>query len=156
MASITVLGVEPSERYGMPPARAIVECAMAARNDLLLLTNADIRLEQRAMEGLCMTGPPGRVAWVSHSERWPAKSPDDWLRRRHYQKQLRAAENPTTGNYWIWRPYMLDAVPQCDFESICDGIDTLIYKRLGAAGYGVRGFRESGSALLGRSHGYLP
>ena len=51
---------------------------------------------------------------------------------------------------------MFDAVSQEDFESIGDGIDTLIYKRLGAAGYGVRGFRESGSRLLGQSHGYLP
>ena len=154
--SITVLRIPPSERYGMPLAHVLIECARAARNDRLLFTNADIRLEQRTMDGLPMIGPPGRVAWVSHSERWPVRSPGDWLRWRHYQKQLRAVENPMTGNYWIWRPYMFDAVPQRDFESINDGIDTLIYKRLGAAGYGIRGFRESGSRLLGRSHGYLP
>lgn len=154
--SITVLRIPPSERYGMPLAHILVECARAARNDRLLFTNADIRLEQRTMEGLQMVGPPGNIAWVSHSERWPVRSPGEWLRWRHYQKQLRGVENPMTGNYWIWRPYMFDAVPQEDFEMISDGIDTLIYKRLGAAGYAVRGFRESGSQLLGRSHGYLP
>ena len=124
--SITVLRIPPSERYGMPLAHVLVECARAARNDLLLFTNADIRLEQRTMEGLPMIGPPGNIAWVSHSERWPVRSPGDWLRWRHYQRQLRGVENPMTGNYWIWRPYMFDAVPQEDFESISDGIDTLI------------------------------
>ena len=154
--SVAVLRVPPSERYGMPLAHVVVECARAARNDRLLFTNADIRLEQRTMEGLAMIGPPGNTAWVSHSERWPVRSLGDWLRWRQYQKQLRGAENPMTGNYWVWRPYMFDAVTQEDFESIDDGIDTLIYKRLGASGYAVRGFRESGSRLLGRSHGYLP
>lgn len=153
---ITILRISPSDSYGMPLARVVVECARTARNDRLLFTNADILLEQRTMEGLPMIGPPGRVAWVSHSERWPIRGLGDWLRWRNYQKQLRAAENPMTGNYWIWRPYLFDAVLQKDFESICDGIDTLIYKRLGAAGYGVKGFRESGSRLLGQSHGYLP
>lgn len=154
--NITVLGVPHSERYGMPLAHVVVECSRAARNDRLLFTNADVLLKQRTMEGLAMIGPPGDVAWVSHSERWPVKSPGDWLRWRHYQRQLRAAENPLTGNYWIWRPSMFNAVTQKDFESISDGIDTLIYTRLGASGYAVRGFREAGSQLLGTSHGYLP
>ena len=154
--NVAVLRIPPSERYGMPLAHVLVKCARAAKNDRLLFTNADIRLEQRTMDGLPMIGPPGKVAWVSHSERWPVRSPGDWLRWRHYQRQLRAVENPMTGNYWIWRPYMFEAISQGDFESISDGIDTLIYKRLSAAGYGIRGFREGGSRLLGRSHGYLP
>ena len=158
-ASHRIVAVERSPRFGFQLGHVIWRCILASSHDRILVSNADTSVLQPTMRGLAEVGPgPGSHAFVSLTERWPVDTPARLVRYARYRAgAARARTAPYTGQFWSWRPAVLDVVAEADIARIHDWIDMLVYHAvLNSGRYTALTHKEIGSRVHGDSHYTVP
>lgn len=152
-----IVSVGHSARFGFQLGHVIWECILASSHDRILVSNADTSVLQPTIRGLQEVGPRA-YAFVSLTERWPVNTPARLVRYARYRwKTARAAVAPYTGQFWSWRPAILDVLGEDDIARIRDGIDELVYDAVRESGrYEALTHKEIGSRVHGDTHYTVP
>ena len=156
-ANHRIVAVERSPRFGFQLGHVVWRCILASSHDRILVSNADTSVLQPTMRGLAEVGP-GAHAFVSLTERWPANTPARLARYARYRwETARARTAPYTGQFWSWRPAVLDVVSESDIARIRDGIDELVYDAVRESGrHTALTHKEIGSRVHGDTHYTVP
>ena len=152
-----IVAVPCSERFEFQLGHVVWRCILASSHDRMLVSNADTSVLQPTMRGLREVGPGG-AAFVSLTERWPINTPARLARYATYRRQVAlAAEAPYTGQFWSYRPAVLDVLGEDDIARLRDGIDDLVYHAVRRSGrHAVLTHKEVGSRVHGDAHYAVP
>lgn len=145
-----IMAVPRSKRVVFQLGHVVWRCILAASHDRILVSNADMSVLQPTMRGLREIGPGG-AAFVSLTEKWPINTPARLARYAVYRRQVAtASEAPYTGQFWSYRPAVLDVLGEEDIARTLDGIDDLVYHALRRSGrHTVLTHKEAGSYVHG-------
>lgn len=152
-----IVAVPRSKRFAFQLGHVVWKCILAAEHDRILVSNADTSVLQPTMRGLREVGPGG-AAFVSLTERWPVDTPARLVRYATYRRRIAMApEAPYTGQFWSYRPAVLDVLGEEDIARTRDGIDDLVYHALRRSGmHTVLTHKEAGSYVHGDTHYTIP
>lgn len=152
-----IISVPRSKRFAFQLGHVVWRCILAAAHDRILVSNADTSVLQPTMRGLREVGPGG-AAFASLTERWPVDTPARLVRYATYRRRIAMApEAPYTGQFWSYRPAVLDVLGEDDIAGTRDGIDDLVYHAVRRSGrHSVLTHKEAGSYVHGDTHFAIP
>lgn len=152
-----IVSVPRSKSVPFQLGHVVWRCILAAAHDRILVSNADTSVLQPTMRGLREVGPGG-AAFASLTERWPVDTPARLVRYATYRRRIAmSAEAPYTGQFWSYRPAVLDVLGEEDIARTRDGIDDLVYHALRRSGrHAVLTHKEAGSYVHGDTHFAIP
>ena len=153
----SIVSVPRSERIPFQLGHVVWRCILAASHDRILVSNADTSVLQPTMRGLREVGPGG-AAFASLTERWPVGTPARLARYAAYRVRIAAAAvAPYTGQFWSYRPAVLDVIGEEDIAGLRDGIDDLVYHAVRRSGrHAALTHKEVGSYVHGDTHFTMP
>ena len=128
-----ILSVPKSDKWRFQLANIIWHCYQECRNDRILAFDVDSVLRPAVLHGLDFVGRDGNAV-VSFTKRLLVRSLGDLIRHMFYRLRVRLHSYVFSGIYWVFRPHYFEDVDLEGMQSIENGIDTYMVKRISAIG----------------------
>lgn len=154
---IRVIHVGRSPAWGFQLANVMWSCYNACQYDTILTTFVDTVVRRDILRWRSMVGCDG-VAVVSPMSKLALRTPGDMIRSMYYRFCTKSPHGGSSGAYWVYRPYYMDAVSYDGFRQIRNGTDIYMYEQIWKHGqhHAVILSHDLGSDSMDCQNGDLP
>lgn len=151
-----ILPVPKSDKWRLQLANVIWHCYLECRNDRILAFDVDSVLRPAVLHGLGLVGRDGNAV-VSFTKRLLVRNLGDLVRYAFYRLRVMRDSYVFSGTYWIFRPHYFKDVDIDGMQTIENGIDTYMVKRISAMGrHRILTLKEMGVDCMDMQNGDYP
>ena len=156
-ARYRILSVPRDEAWRLHTAHVLWECFEAAKNKVAFACNIDTVIRPSVLAALDAMGRD-KTGMISFSLRHKVRTLQDRIRWFHFQRQERRIKTlkGTSGTYWVYLPYVFEAVDRTDLMEVANGFDSLLWFRFEDSQYKAYFWHEIGAECMDYENNDLP
>ena len=156
-ARYRILPVPYDRAWRLHTAHVLWECFEAAKNKVAFACNIDTVIRPSVLAALDAMGRDS-TGMISFSLRHKVKTLQDRIRWFYFRRQERRIKTlkGTSGTYWVYLPYVFEAVDRADIMGVANGFDSLLWFRFEDSKYRAHFWHEIGAECMDYENNDLP